>query len=1473
MALDTVYTMNTAVATSSNDPTEICNGPFGRSVWFSFTPPQSGMVTLSTCGSDFDTSFQVYTGTCASNTVVLCSDDLGPACPNNKASASFLVYSEVTYLIVVGGYGGASGNLQIVATMAPPANDQCSGAVALIPGVAATVNTANATTTNDPVPYCTLTQAVWFSFTPSSNGVITIDTAGSDLGTALAVYEGTCGNLAFVTCGYGGLQFSATNGITCFILVGGHNGATAGNIRVMAVEGTPPNDDCTNAVAMTEGATYSVNALGATQDYLPCCFNVAGVWYTFTPTADSIVTVSACGSDPGTWLQVFSGSCSSPVQVGYRNIYGACSNNQAMVAFRGSAGVTYRILAACRGNLQIRATTAPILPNDVCASAIAMAEGVTYLADTTRASSDGDGIVNCYSGLGPGAWYTFTPTQTCIVTVNTCGSDFWTALEVCSGNCSALTPVIDGCSEGFGPACAGRQASVSFRANAATMYRILAAGANWAAGNLSIRTTTAPVLVNDMCAGAIAVAEGVTYLADTTRASSDGDGIGNCYGGLGPGVWYTFTPTQTCIVTVSSCESDLRTALEVFSGICGALTPVIDGCSEGFDPACAGRQASVSFRANAATMYRILAAGANGAAGNLRIRTTTAPVIVNDTCAGAIAMTEGVNYTADTTRASSDEDPLSYCPGTVRKTVWYTFRPAVNGIVTISTCASDFDTALRVFTGTCGSLADVTDGCNDNAGPACGGYQASVSFKGTAGVTYLILVGGVNGATGNLNITASVGPPLPNDDCSGAIPMTAGVVYTQSTANATTGDSAKDVWYSFSAASNCIVTISTCGSDYALGLSVYRGACGNFSSIEEVGGVSGPACPTNAAQVSFRGLAGVTNWIQVWSPTGGGGTLNLQADVSPPLANDDCSGAIVLGFGQVYSESTARATSQGDPYVYYGSLTKGVWFSITPEVSDKVTISTCGSDFDTILEVYSGSCDSLVPVTIGFGHNDQPPCDRGRATAIFSATANTAYLIVVGGFNGITGNLNIAASLPPPTNSDFNGALPLIANRTSTVNTTYGLSTNQVTPDCGSNFAKGVWFTFVAPTSAEVTLDTCGSDFPTVLEVYTGDYPSLQPVACNAGNGPACETNRASVSFLGTKGTRYAILAGGQDSATGNLSIVAHVPPPPNAICSGAIPLTNGLTFAMNSTSALSPGDSLPLCRTNFGHALWFSYQPPVDGPVSISTCGSDFDTVLQVYSGACGALAPLACNDDAGPVCPTNQASVSFIASAQTKYLILVGGYGAAAGGLSITATRLPPPPNQDCGSAIPLLSGIPSGGNTFDAPSPPTGLPVCQTNFGHALWYTFTPPISGLVGVSTCGSDFDTVLQVFTQDCGSLVPLEGGCNDDSGPLCGSVSASVCFMGTAGTKYSMLVGGFGTNWGNLEISAAVLPPMSISLDRYYVTVSWPTNAGNLRLEFTTNLAPPGVWVPWSYYSQGTNFTASGYLQYIGPKAFFRLRP
>jgi hypothetical protein len=116
--------------------------------------------------------------------------------------------------------------------------------------------------------------------------------------------------------------------------------------------------------------------------------------------------------------------------------------------------------------------------------------------------------------------------------------------------------------------------------------------------------------------------------------------------------------------------------------------------------------------------------------------------------------------------------------------------------------------------------------------------------------------------------------------------------------------------------------------------------------------------------------------------------------------------------------------------------------------------------------------------------------------------------------------------------------------------------------------------------------------------------------------------------------------------------------------------MTAGTTYTLNTRVATAAGDPTPACQANFGKGVWYSFTPNASGAVTISTCGSDFDTVLAVFTGSCGALTAVACNDDDGPACAGSQASVTFAGTAGVTYRILAGGSGAIGGNLSIRAS-----------------------------------------------------------------------------------------------------------------------------------------------------------------------------------------------------------
>jgi subtilisin family serine protease len=84
------------------------------------------------------------------------------------------------------------------------------------------------------------------------------------------------------------------------------------------------------------------------------------------------------------------------------------------------------------------------------------------------------------------------------------------------------------------------------------------------------------------------------------------------------------------------------------------------------------------------------------------------------------------------------------------------------------------------------------------------------------------------------------------------------------------------------------------------------------------------------------------------------------------------------------------------------------------------------------------------------------------------------------------------------------------------------------------------------------------------------------------------------------------------------------------------------------------------------GASVWWKWTAPASGQVSLNTTGSNFNTLLGVYTGsAVGALATVAANDNAGSAVSTS--ALVFQAQAGAEYEIVVDGVGSAAGAIAL--------------------------------------------------------------------------------------------------------------------------------------------------------------------------------------------------------------
>jgi hypothetical protein len=102
-------------------------------------------------------------------------------------------------------------------------------------------------------------------------------------------------------------------------------------------------------------------------------------------------------------------------------------------------------------------------------------------------------------------------------------------------------------------------------------------------------------------------------------------------------------------------------------------------------------------------------------------------------------------------------------------------------------------------------------------------------------------------------------------------------------------------------------------------------------------------------------------------------------------------------------------------------------------------------------------------------------------------------------------------------------------------------------------------------------------------------------------------------------------------------------------------------------------------------------------------------------------------------------------------------------------------------------------------------TGTPV-EVPVANTVWYKFTGTGQPMT-VDTTGSDFDTVLAIYTAGPGgTFTPVPGGCVDDvpTPPLGRSLQAAATIPTVAGTTYYVQIGGFPDSafpFGNLRVS------------------------------------------------------------------------
>jgi hypothetical protein len=169
---------------------------------------------------------------------------------------------------------------------------------------------------------------VWYSYTASCSGLLTVATCGASYDSAISVHSGapgTPGNTLACDddgCGYpsSSLTLPVAGGATYYIRVSGYNGSYGDFTLTTALAGdTPVNDNCAAAAAIGNGS-FPYELCGATTDGPAeagcgfCCGDPQinhDIWFRYTAPASGPVTAGLCDAGYDTKIGIYHGTCPS----------------------------------------------------------------------------------------------------------------------------------------------------------------------------------------------------------------------------------------------------------------------------------------------------------------------------------------------------------------------------------------------------------------------------------------------------------------------------------------------------------------------------------------------------------------------------------------------------------------------------------------------------------------------------------------------------------------------------------------------------------------------------------------------------------------------------------------------------------------------------------------------------------------------------------------------------------------------------------------------------------------------------------------------------------------------------------------------------------------------------------------------------------------------------------------------------------
>ncbi len=260
-------------------------------------------------------------------------------------------------------------------------------------------------------------------------------------------------------------------------------------------------------------------------------------------------------------------------------------------------------------------------------------------------------------------------------------------------------------------------------------------------------------------------------------------------------------------------------------------------------------------------------------------------------------------------------------------------------------------------------------------------------------------------------------------------------------------------------------------------------------------------------------------------------------------------------------------------------------------------------------------------------------------------------------------------------------------------------------------------------------------------------------------------------------------------------------------VLSGALPIVGVTGSNLGATrEAGEPGGSVVFSVEPAGHSVWYRWEAQSSGWVSVDTCGSDFDTMLDVYEGSLpGPVSVARAKEGPRTDCAAGGEQVTFRAEAGTVYSIRVDGDlspqppGATEGTIALELVPTPLPANDAFASAQAVTAESLENGGFFRVDVPGFNWNATKEigeaahggdQGGASVWYSWTAPASGRASVVVSSWAFSS--QLGEHDRGLLGVYAGSSVGGLTPVGvpGFSAQEVKLDVVAGTTYKIAVDG-----------------------------------------------------------------------------------